>query len=737
MMGDQTIQSRDISVADLFKDFYKVPDYQREFAWNQDHVLQFLEDIEKARSDSEEPDEYFIGSIVVCCSNSSKDSNLFELIDGQQRMTTLFLILCALRAHLKSQNEESLSIGKMIRDVSPSNKGRDQERYRLDLQYRDSQEILEKIASGDWRNSNQNESSQNAQATSAENITKAYSQIWDELARLPNTNNSAQIFYDYFDYLNQKIKLIRIETEDVAKALMIFETINDRGVGLDAMDLLKNLLFMKADETDFPKLKSDWEKLIKIIKNMREKPLRFLRYFILSRYDIDELRQDKVYKKILEHRDIKNDYENRPLEFTRKLIEVADAYQNFTKSLDAKENNVPYLENITLFAGKTARQHFILLLAGMHLEPTTFRDLAKAIENLFFVHVVTRQQTNALEGKFSKWANEIRDIKNRKGLKNFLATKIEPAKNELSVRFAEVFERMGENEVRRKYVLRYILGKLSQHIDTKAFAESEEEKRLVEYTKLEIEHIHPQTPSSEAVKEFGECPEGVSSMLGNLTLVEKPINRSLGNKPFSKKKLEYPKSKILLTRAISEKVEVGGSSITRTVKNLENYDKWNHSNVKRRQATLTNLAHKVWDVEESNQPLGSEPVDSSTSKENQTQNNVSDSAPTHIRIFDKTIAVSSWRDAMIKFLVAIYEDDHEALLSLTDKEQREPKIQKSPSPHKALVPTKIGNSGLWINKHKSAAGLRKKCREVERLLGHEECSILTFMSDDQPHNIQT
>ena len=83
------------------------------------------------------------------------------------------------------------------------------------------------------------------------------------------------------------MKLIRIQTEDVAKALKIFETINDRGVGLDAMDLLKNLLFMKASRQQFDKLKNIWKKMQDTIYDMGEKPLRFLRYFIFSRYDVD------------------------------------------------------------------------------------------------------------------------------------------------------------------------------------------------------------------------------------------------------------------------------------------------------------------------------------------------------------------------------------------------------------------------------------------------------------------
>jgi uncharacterized protein with ParB-like and HNH nuclease domain len=63
----------------------------------------------------------------------------------------------------------------------------------------------------------------------------------------------------FYGYLTNKVKVIRIETPTVAMALKIFETINDRGVGLDAMDLLKNLLFMHAKGDEFGKLKTIWK----------------------------------------------------------------------------------------------------------------------------------------------------------------------------------------------------------------------------------------------------------------------------------------------------------------------------------------------------------------------------------------------------------------------------------------------------------------------------------------------
>ena len=306
----------------------------------------------------------------------------------------------------------------------------------------------------------------------------------------------------------------------------------------------------------------------------------------------------------------------------------------------------------------------------------------------------------------------------------------------LSTRFVEAFDRISEKEVKRKYVMRYILDKLAQFIDMGANQIKEE--RLKAYKeKYEIEHIHPQDPSDEAKEEFGECSDDVIGRLGNLTLLEKPLNRHLKNSAFSKKKTVYIKSNTLLTRTIAEKVQVGKSSITRAVADLETYNEWNRNCVEQRQKMLAELAHKVWNVEKPKQSLQRELTDPPALKERSTQSNTPDSAPTQIKVFDKTITVQSWRDAMVKFLIAVYEHDPEALYSLVDKEQREPKIRKSPSPHKTHISAKIGDSGLWINKHGSGPAIKKKCREIERLLGHNENSILIFLSGDRPHQTQS
>ena len=90
------IESHNLSVAELFKDFYSVPDFQREYVWKTDNVKKLFYDIVEELYDDDEPDndsEYFLGSIVVF----RDESGTFQLVDGQQRLTTIYMFFCAIR----------------------------------------------------------------------------------------------------------------------------------------------------------------------------------------------------------------------------------------------------------------------------------------------------------------------------------------------------------------------------------------------------------------------------------------------------------------------------------------------------------------------------------------------------------------------------------------------------------------------------------------------------------------
>lgn len=587
-MSEQTIQSQDIKVAEVFQAFYVVPDYQREYVWETDQVEQLLTDIygEMAGNQAEAAPEYFIGSIVVCPGTDG----VLDLIDGQQRMTTLFLMLCAIRDRLGELGQPpSGALEPQIAAVSVDASGVDRFRYRLELQYEDSGDVLERIAK---------EKAEEAETTtrSTTNIMNAYETVLGFLRQ--EFAEDASKLKAFYGYLTNKVKLIRIETQDVAKALKIFETINDRGVGLDAMDLLKNLLFMKANREQFDKLKNVWKELQDTIYEAGEKPLRFLRYFIFSRYDVDQLREDEIYTWFAKH-EPECGYGSEPVAFANELLSAARAYTRFLGGRDEKGDKSPVLENLQLLGGKAARQHLILLLAGRHLSAPLFDRLAREVENLFFVYVITRENTRDFERNFARWSKDLRKVKGEAEFDAFIEKRFVPSKADLAERFADAFRRLYGFSV-QQYRLRYILAKLTQYIEIEASNENEITRWLSSYVKggFEIEHIFPQSPSKEAVEEFGPAEDlEISERIGNLVLVEKPINASLGNGPFSEKRKVYPQSALLLARAVSERPKVGSNTkINKAVADLEPFEHWNEGAVGRRQEMMRRLACNVWDV---------------------------------------------------------------------------------------------------------------------------------------------
>lgn len=144
-MTEQSIISDDMTLKRMFQDFYRVPDYQREYVWGEtdprgeggEEVDQFLPDIyaEYESTTRDFAPEYFIGTIVVC-----KDTNdVFELNDGQQRTTTAYLTLCALRDTLIELSQEiPEELKGQIASSTVDWQGESVARFRLELQYEDS-----------------------------------------------------------------------------------------------------------------------------------------------------------------------------------------------------------------------------------------------------------------------------------------------------------------------------------------------------------------------------------------------------------------------------------------------------------------------------------------------------------------------------------------------------------------------------------------------------------------------
>lgn len=594
-MSNQKIYSDDIYIKDVFKSFYVVPDYQREYVWESEHVEQLLNDINTGfPAETENAPEYFIGSIVVCL----REKNIFELIDGQQRMTTLFLIICAIRDYIHPLDQEyAKSIERQIIDIDTHTSGMIRNLYRVELQYEDSSNILKEIAQGNFSEPG------NKSTRSVKNIVVAYNTI---IHFLKSFSEDADAIKKFYGYLINQVKLIQIETPDVAQALKIFETINDRGVGLDSMDLLKNLLFMKTTSSDFDKLKGSWEELQNILFDHKEKPLRFLRYFIFSHYDgVDGLHENNIYDWFNRNKS-KSGHEENSIQFVKELINTAKAYCCFLNGVDATGNQSRYMENLKILGGRAARQHLILLLAGRHLSKDLFDRLACEVENLLFAYIIVREPAKTYEKNFIRWAGELRKIEDESELEEFFTKHFAKAKTELLPRFDLTFEHLRYHSVPR-YRLLYILAKLTQYVDLQAYPKESKNSSLKSYVEgTDIEHVFPKKPSPAAKDEFGDCddPE-IVNYLGNLVLLQMSINRKDGNKPYSKKQEGYSGSKFLWTKILGgrDNALVGKNTyIDRAVRECEDYPEWNEDAVKTRQNEIRKLARVIWGLDDQRRP---------------------------------------------------------------------------------------------------------------------------------------
>jgi hypothetical protein len=128
------------SIEDAFREcFYVVPDYQREYVWTDKEVHQLLEDIGE-QIDVSTTHEYFIGTVLV---SPTDQKNHYEVIDGQQRLTTFFLLQCALR-HLLHDEPEAQHLNRLISDSYTGSTGI-VTRLKLDPRYESAAEVMAKV----------------------------------------------------------------------------------------------------------------------------------------------------------------------------------------------------------------------------------------------------------------------------------------------------------------------------------------------------------------------------------------------------------------------------------------------------------------------------------------------------------------------------------------------------------------------------------------------------------------
>lgn len=316
----ETTTSQDLSLEGVFKDFYVVPDYQREYVWEKKEVRQLLDDVYREFSTKGGAPEYYMGTLVVCPSVDEA----YEVIDGQQRLTTFFLVFCALRAHIQEIAGAPIP-GLEHKLAQPVNGKNEHEplRYRVTLGYPDSATLLQTIA--------RDGSSVDGiipTTRSIENILNAYREIRSFLrTTFGKDQKRVETFYSY---LTDNTKVVRIRTGSVALALRLYESVNQRGVRLDAMDLLKSLMFVHTPRDEYEQLRAKWKSLVDQLyangalmeEHQRDRQWRFLNYYLRNRYRQNDMKEEQLYPWIATHNDDVG-YKSKPIAFVDDLLKGA------------------------------------------------------------------------------------------------------------------------------------------------------------------------------------------------------------------------------------------------------------------------------------------------------------------------------------------------------------------------------------------------------------------------------
>lgn len=601
------IENHKYSIEEAFREcFYIVPDYQREYVWTDKEVHQLLEDIDEQVDDGAMR-EYFIGTILV---SPSEQRGQYEVIDGQQRLTTFFLLLCALRSIFHGTPQRQMIDG-LVSTSYVDSEGEIRASLKLEPRYEHAGEVIHKLVELDSDPQSVRagiQASGIASFGSLENLVGAYGTIYTYLK--DNYDDTTKL-KKYWGYLARNVVFIQIST-DVSSALKIFETINERGVGLNSMDLLKNLLFTQVKQSQFTQLKDEWKKITKPLEKGKEKPLRFLRYFLMANYSIKNsrgdavVREDEIYDWFADKDNAGLcDYSNKPFEFVRKVIRNVEYYLAFSNGLgnDGKPNLA--MDSLKRLSGGAFSLHFVLLLASAGFPKQLFDHFVTQLESFLFYYIFTKTPTKELERNFSMWADELRLIgetidsdRQKSKLNTFIRDRFEKSMMGKSHELDDALKRYTLYSM-QQYRTRYLLAKITQYVEM-AFAGVKNPGNLEPFTKLEIEHILPNNPSSELRNEWESENKNLSydnfkNRLGNLTLLEKPINIVASNDFYAKKKDEYRKCGNYLTRSLVELVSVGyDTSITRINGSLESFSNWDSSAIEKRHMLLIALARNIW-----------------------------------------------------------------------------------------------------------------------------------------------
>lgn len=545
-----------------------VPDWQRSYSWDSPEVEAFWQDL--VAFDAQYPgdniigEEYFLGSIVLV---TGGPTNL--LLDGQQRLATATILLSVLREarrHYKSDAATRLQ-NKYISDFDDAT---NTTTHVLTLNIYD-REFFRAEIQDELSNS---QSQPKPTLKSHGRIRKAREYFENRVSEVAQSLGPGDPMFQWNlrigRVLCDHMSVVAVSSTDEDNAAAVFETLNDRGIGLSTPDLLRNLLLRRApDEDARERIVVAWQSVLGIHDEASVD--EFLRHYWVSHRG--DVKARKLYREI---KDTVLTENTDSLTLSLDLADQALIYRDVVRAREEDGELRRVLEGIRMLGARPL--YPVLLSAYSILEDdegkVKLRRLAKALTTMFVrYNVVGGRETTVMESKVYGLASQLRQTRDFDAAISALAD-LAPDGGEFVSRFQRV-------SVSRIATVRYLLREI-EHAKRKT-----QEMTVEEPDRIHVEHIYPQTPEGD--KWINHA--AIINRLGNLTLLSKRLNTSVKNADFAtKKEKAYKDSDVLMTQELLA------------------YEDWDAESIDVRQQALSEFAFGIWSFPGEENPAPAEKV---------------------------------------------------------------------------------------------------------------------------------
>lgn len=553
---------------------YNIPPFQRDYSWSEENWEELWFDIIAMYSgDIEAESEHYMGYLVIQDSDNKKFSSV---IDGQQRITTVSIIILSALNHLR------LLISKGI--DSDNNVQREKVLRESYIGYIDP--ITLKSKSKLTLNKHNDRFYQTYIAVNAEHIParnlkssehllrKSYSWYVSKMeSRFGFSETSGQDVTAFIDSLVDKLFFTVIKVTDELNAFKVFETLNARGVKLSSTDLLKNYLFSVLSSDDphdsvLDDLESSWEHINGLLSS--ESFPELLRIFWNSKNKL--VRKKDLFKTIQKSIDNKQ----KAYKLVRDLEVNAEIYANLrdpnSPVWNKKEKDA--LSQLNMFGVKQPMAMLMSTFRKFYQEErTTFSSILESISVISFrYNVICSLPPQDQEGLYSSVAIKIESGELSSGSETIQSLQgIYPNDTYFSGAFAT--KQLKTTNSRNQKVVQYILRRLEEHISGGSLD--------LTTNRYNIEHVLPQKIDS-GWDDFNDIKHSQNIYrLANMVILEQQLNRSIGNEGYTDKR------SVLLT-----------SSVGLASGLAEIYDTWTPETIDSRQKYLAKQAKSIWKINE-------------------------------------------------------------------------------------------------------------------------------------------